>query len=445
MPDYLQQILLLLLTLFLVLLTGFFVAAEFALVKIRATRVDELAAKNLFGARKLQGALRNLNAYLSATQLGITVATLTLGSFGETVVEALIGPVLKPVPHWMTTAVALTFVTVLEVVIGEIAPKTLAIQRAERIALAVIYPLDLFYKLFQGPIWVMNGLATLVLRPFGLRPSGEHGEGDAHSEDELRLILEASHAGGTIKESELTLVNQVFDFTHRTVREVMVPRPDVTFLDISRPLVDTVAAVEVAGFSRFPLIDGSPDNVIGVVHVKDLLRLTLSGDPAASLAGIARPALSVPETKPVEVLLREFQQKRQRLAVVVDEYGGTAGIVTLEDIVEEIVGDLQDEFDRSAPEMEPAGKDCYTVDGRMAIDKLVRQLDLTVSDALPDIDTVGGLFLATRTGPLRIDDTTTLGGATLTITELAGRRIRRVLVCIPEPADPTLSQSPGEP
>lgn len=438
MPDALKSTALLLFALFLVLLNGFFVAAEFAIVKVRSTRIDELAAKNQFGAKKAQEAVRHLDAYLSATQLGITLASLGLGYVGEPafahLIEPAFGALSETTRHIITTAIAFTIITALHIVIGELAPKSLAIQRAESTTLAIIYPLDFFYRLFKLPIAFLNWTASMVLRPFGLTSAGEHG-GDAHSEDELRLILNASMAGGEIKASEVHLVNQVLDFGHQQAKDIMVPRPDVVFLDQTKPLSDNIALADAGGYTRYPLSDGSPDRVIGMVHVKQLLaqgRHTPQDAPVDPR--IVRTVLRVPETKPIDQMLRDMQRERQHMAVVVDEYGGTAGIVTLEDILEEIVGDIQDEFDRTSPELEPSGKDCYQVDARMSLEKLQRALNITGPEEEPEVDTVGGWVLSALGGTAaRMDDAVPYGEATFTVTEIAGRRVRKVRVCVPEP------------
>ncbi len=436
MDDALRSTLLVLFALFLVLLNGFFVAAEFAIVKVRATRIDELAAKGRFGAKKAQEAVRHLDAYLSATQLGITLASLGLGYIGEPAFAHLLEPLFHnfspKTQHAVAFAIAFTIITALHIVIGELAPKSLAIQKAEATTLAVVYPLDWFYKIFRLPIFLLNGTATVVLRLFGLQPAAE-GDGEAHSEAELRLIVNASHAGGEIKESEMNLVNQIFDFAHRQAKEIMVPRPDMIFLSTDKSIQSNIAITEKAGFTRYPLCDGSPDDVVGFVHLKDLLGLPPEAD-GECLRERARPVLRVPETKPIDQMLRDFQREHQHLAVVVDEYGGTAGIVTLEDILEEIVGDIQDEFDRTSPELEPAGKDCYHVDARMSLTKLQRALNIEAPEEEPEVDTVGGYVLTTLGNTVRVGDTLSYGDATFTVTETAGRRIRKVRVCIPEPA-----------
>lgn len=451
MDDPAKSAGLILLAILLVLLNGFFVAAEFAIVKVRATRIDELAARNRFGAKKAQEAVRHLDSYLSATQLGITLASLGLGWIGEPAVAHLIEPLLagrfgETTQKAISFALAFTVITFLHIVVGELAPKSLAIQKAEATTLAVVYPLDWFYKIFRLPIFLLNGTAGALLRLFGLRNIAED-HSEVHSEAELRLILDASHAGGQIEESGLKLVNQIFDFTHQQAKEVMIPRPDVVFLSTDRSIAENISITERAGFTRYPLCEGSPDEVIGMIHVKDLLAAgarasDLTPEAAASrLREIARPLPRVPETKSIDLMLRDFQRAHQHMSVVVDEYGGTAGIVTLEDILEEIVGDIQDEFDRTSPELEPAGKDCYHVDARMSLDKLHRTLGIAGPDKAAEVDTVGGWVLTALGNAVREGDTFAYGEATLTVIEMAGRRIRKVRVCIPEPV--TTSETPA--
>jgi CBS domain containing-hemolysin-like protein len=442
MSEPAQSALLVLFALFLVFLNGFFVAAEFAIVKVRATRIDELAEKGAFGARKAQEAVRHLDAYLSATQLGITLASLGLGYIGEPafahLIEPLFGKLSPAQKHLFAGAIAFTIITALHIVLGELAPKSLAIQRSERVTLAIVYPLDFFYKVFKWPIAFLNWVAALTLKPFGLAPAGEHGH-DPHSEAELKMILNQSRVGEEIPEEEYRMINRVFDFGREMAREIMVPRPDVVFLSTGKSIAENIATAEESGFTRFPLAeDDSPDAVLGMVHVKDLLALTRqpSTEPDVDrLRRIARNLPRVPETKAIDDLLREFQRARRHMAVVVDEYGGTAGIVTLEDIVEEIVGDIQDEFDRTAPELEPDGEDCYTVDARIGLAKLHRVLEIEPPEEDAEVETLSGWLLSRQADlerPLRVGDSFPYGAATVGIVEMTGRRIRKARVCIPE-------------
>lgn len=437
-PSY--KFLELALTLFLVLLTGFFVAAEFALVKVRSTRLRELALAGNQSATRAVKALEHINDYLSATQLGITVCTLVLGNIGETAVESLLHPIFGKVPasfrHTLTSGVALTLVMMLEVIIGEMAPKTLAIRQAEKITLALIFPLTIFTKIFRPLILLMNGIAALVLTPFGIKPSDDHGHGESLSADELRLMLTASRNSGTIQESEWNLATRVLDFSHSQAKDVMIPRPDVTFVDAALPLDEIIQLVSTSGHTRFPVIrNGNPDEVVGIVHVKELVKLT-----GTDITPALRTVLRVPETKSTEALLRTMQRMRTHMSVVVDEYGGTAGIVTIEDIVEEIVGDIQDEFETELPELVTENQSVI-VDARMTLVKLVRHFEISMPDNDEDIETVGGWILANASQPtIKPGTTVPFGGYTFTVIEVTGRRVRRVRVS----STPTSDSEPNE-
>ena len=413
------------LTLLLVLLTGFFVAAEFALVKVRSTRLSELAQAGNQNAARAVRALAHINDYLSATQLGITVCTLVLGNIGETAVESLLHPMFGRVPasirHTLTSGVSLTLVMMLEVIIGEMAPKTLAIKQAEKVTLALILPLTIFTKIFRPLILLMNGI----------KPSDEHGHGDSLSADELRLMLTASRNSGTIQESEWNLATRVLDFSHSQAKDVMIPRPDVTFVDSSLALPEIVRLVSASGHTRFPVIrNGNPDEVIGIIHVKELVKLT-----GEDITPALRTVLRVPETKSTEALLRTMQRMRTHMSVVVDEYGGTAGIVTIEDIVEEIVGDIQDEFETDLPEL-VRDNQAAIVDARMTLVKLTRHFEITMPENDEDIETVGGWILANASqATIKPGTTVPFGGYTFTVIEVTGRRVRRVRVSTTLPGD----------
>lgn len=428
METHQPRLLELAISLLLVLLTGFFVAAEFALVKVRATRMSELSNAGHINATRVIRALANINDYLSATQLGITVCTLILGNIGEAAVESLLHPAFASIPgvirHTVTSGVALTLVMLLEVIIGEMAPKTIAIRRAESVIMALILPLTVMTSVFRPLILLMNAIANLVLKPFGITPSTSHGHGDTLSAVELRLMLTASRNSGTIQESEWNLATRVLDFSHSQAKDVMIPRPDVIFINASKPLREILHDVHLSGHTRFPVItDGNPDKIIGIIHVKDLVRLT-TDDVTPAL----RDALRVPETKSTESLLRTMQRQRSHISIVTDEYGGTAGIVTIEDIVEEIVGDIQDEFETELPEI-ISDNTSIVVDARMTLTKLARFLEIEMPSNDEDIETVGGWILShlPNTAP-KIGTTVSFSTYIFIVVEVTGRRVRRVRV-----------------
>lgn len=415
---------------FLVLLNGFFVAAEFALVKVRPTRIDELAARGNRTAKKAQHAIHHLDAYLSATQLGITLASLGLGWIGEPAFSHLLRPLIEKVglPYsaaftaLLLAVVAFGIVTFLHIVFGELAPKSLAIQRAQSVALWVVWPLDIFYKIFRLPIWLLNGAALLVLRLFKIQPAHEHEL--AHSPEEIGLIVTSSQESGAVGADEAEMARNAIIIGDRDARDVMVPRVDMAYLTTALPFSENVLRANEAGFTRFPLCDPDPDHVIGMVHIKDLL---LAGNRAeATIEDAKRDILVVPETKPLDSLLREFQSSRIHMALVLDEYGGTAGIVTLEDVLEEIVGDIQDEHQHENPEVQPVGENAWLIDGGLTLDDLDRALGISLPT--DEAETVAG-YVQWRAGAVPAPgEEITADGYTLRVESMEGRRIRSVLL-----------------
>jgi CBS domain containing-hemolysin-like protein len=428
----LQLVLQSLFSLLLVFLTGFFVAVELALATARPTRIEVLAGQNVFGAKKAHEALRHLHGYLHATKFGVLGTALILGKVADPIIEHFLGPLAKSIHPIIIEWTPILIVAIVEFILGELVPTTLAVERGEKILLVCIHPLDIFYKIFKAPIHVMGKIASLLLRPFGV---GQGHEDTAHSEAELRQIVAASRAGGAIEEAEAHLVGRVFDFTEREAKDVLVPRPDVVFLSTIKTLQDNLAIVEKAGHTRYPLMEAqSPDDILGMIHAKDLLALTHQEsheEDNVRLRRIVRKMPRIPETKRIEELLRDLQRTRQHMAIVIDEYGGTAGIVTLEDIIEEIVGDIHDEFEKVSPEMvssDQLGQESYLVDAGMSLDKLRSQLNLVGPTEELEVDTIGGWILNQHEGIPRIGDNIAFGDATFTITEMSGRRVRRVRI-----------------
>jgi CBS domain containing-hemolysin-like protein len=419
--------------LFLVLLNGFFVAAEFALVKVRPTRVDELAARGNKTARKAQHAIHHLDAYLSATQLGITLASLGLGWIGEPAFAHLLEPLVHRMglpysPAWVTLFLSFIIVTFLHIVFGELAPKSLAIQRSQSVALWVVWPLDLFYKLFKLPIWLLNGAALLVLRLFKIQPAHEHEL--AHSPEEIGLIVTSSEESGAVGRDEAELARNAIIIGDRDARDVMVPRVDMAYLTTALTLAENILRANEAGYTRFPLCDVDPDHVIGMVHIKDLL--VVANKAEATILDAKRDILVVPETKPLDALLREFQSTRIHMALVLDEYGGTAGIVTLEDVLEEIVGDIQDEHQHENPDIQAVGDHAHLVDGGLTLDDLDRILGIVLP--ADEAETVAG-YVQWRLGAVpEPGQEVTADGYTLKVESMEGRRIRSILIAREQPA-----------
>jgi len=415
------------LALLLVLLNGFFVAAEFAMVKVRSTRIEELAQQGRVQARVARRALRNITAYLSATQIGITVASLGLGAVGEPAFARLLLPLFtslgalsKAAAHATAVAIALGVITFLQVVFGELVPKRVAIQRPEGTVLWVSLPLNFFFWLFYPAIGLLNWTATAVLGRLGLGATSEPNLG--HSEEEIRMILTGSYESGYLKDSELDLVQHVFEFADKEARDIMVPRVDMAYLSTTWPLEKNLEVVNERGFTRFPLCEGDADHVIGMVHVKDLL--PLREGPDTDIRRIRRDILMVPETKSIDHLLREFQYRKMHMAVVLDEYGGTAGLVTLEDVLEEIVGEIQDEFEQEEPEIQALDENTFLVQGKASLSDLREdlKLDLPANGA----DTIGGYVqdaLGTIPDP---GATVQADGFVIEVLAMEGQRIRKL-------------------
>ena len=396
-PASIHTLLLLLLTVFLVLLNGFFVATEFAIVKVRGTRIKELEEDGSVLARYASAALKQLDAYLSATQFGITLASLGIGWIGEPVVtHRLVEPLFQVMrinsPSWMTPVsyiIAFAAITFAQIVFGEQAPKWMAIQRAERVALWVARPMALFFWLFKPFIFLINGATNAVLKLLGIEPVS--GQDLVHSEKELRMIITASGAenGGTIRETQAELLDNVFDFAHRLARQVMVHRTEILALDVENSLEDNVRLAQEGNHTRFPAIEGDIDNVIGFIHTKDLFAF-YQRDPQADIRPIVRDSLLVPESIRIDLLLRQLQRNRQHMAVLVDEYGGTAGLVTVADLLEELVGEMPDEFEPTEEEEIIALDDnTWSVDGRLPLEDLEEVLGQEISCG-ETCDTVGG-------------------------------------------------------
>ena len=382
-------------TALLVLVNGFFVAAEFALVKVRASQIDLRAQEGNRLAKLTQTMLHNLEAYLSATQLGITLASLGLGWIGESVVAEVLlaiihrlGLVIAPeTVHTVALFASFATITVLHIVIGEQAPKVLAIQKPEATTLAIAAPLRFFYIVTFPAIWLLNVLSNGLLGMFGVKAT--HG-GEIHTAEELRMLIDQGKESGEIQDSEHELIENVFQFNDRMVKQIMVPRTKLSALDVNAPAEQILDLVFSEGFSRMPVFEGNIDNIVGVLNVKDLLPIIRRGEPV-ELARIMRAPYFVPETKKINRLLRQFQRKHIVMAIVSDEFGGVSGIVTIEDIMEELVGEIQDEYDNEVPVVEKVAEDEYRVNPATPISDANEYLPYPLPEG-EDYETVGGLL-----------------------------------------------------
>lgn len=382
----------------LIALTAFFVTSEFAIVKIRSSRIDQLIEEGSSKAVSAKRVISNLDEYLSACQLGITITALGLGWIGESTIEHLLGPLFISLNlpdnavKILSISIAFGTITFLHVVVGELAPKTLAIQKAEWITLKVARPLILFYKIMYPFIWVLNGSARIISRIFGLKPVSENEI--AHTEEELRIILSESYKSGEINQSEFKYVNKIFDFDNRIAKEIMVPRTEIVSLSKDDSLDAFLSTIREEKFTRYPVIDGDKDHIVGIVNAKEVMTDFIGNEQlsAQTLEGYIRPIIRVIETIPIHDLLVKMQKERMHMAVLMDEYGGTSGLVTVEDILEEIVGEIRDEFDMDEiPEIRKIKENHYIIDSKVLVSEVNDLLGVEINDE--DVDTIGGWIL----------------------------------------------------
>ena len=428
----------------LVLLNAFFTAAEVAMVRVRSTRIEALASEGRWQARMAASLQRRLDAFLSATQLGITLTSLGLGWIGEPAFAhllagafAALGIESPRVIHNVSFAVAFASLSLVHIVIGELAPKSYAIRFTERVALWVALPMRIFQLIFAPALWLLQQAArgTLALLGVTAETSGEL----AHSEEELRMLLAESHRVGALSGTKRELLENVIDYTERTARHVMVPRADIAYLSLARSLDENMAVVTQAAATRFPLCGSDIDHVLGMIHVKDLFNRRERLRSSEDLLALKREILFVPETRPLDLLQRDFQQRRTHMAIVVDEYGGTSGLVTLEDVLEEIVGEIQDEFDREPPQVQetPEG---LLFDGLALVDDVGERLGVTLPETA-DVSTLGG-FVTAHVGRMpRPGDRIAVEGYDFTVVEVSGRRATKVLVAPRPRAEPSAARS----
>ncbi|MED4452497.1 hemolysin family protein [Metabacillus fastidiosus] len=390
----------LLLVAILIALTAFFVASEFAIVKVRGTRIDQLIAEGNKQAITAKKVIDNLDGYLSACQLGITVTALGLGWLGQPTIVRLLSPLFEryEIPssfsQLISFAIAFSLMTFLHVVVGELAPKTLAIQKSEKLTLWLAKPLILFYILMYPFIWALNGSARFITGLFGLKPVSEHDA--AHSEEELRIILSESYERGEINQSEFKYVNKIFEFDNRIAKEIMVPRTEIITLSIDEPIKEQLNIVKNEKYTRYPVVDGDKDHIVGLVNVKEVFtELVHNKDSSYSIETYIRPIIQVYDSIPIHELLLKMQTERIHMAILIDEYGGTAGLVTVEDILEEIVGEIRDEFDTDeVPLIQKITEDQYIIDGKVLVSEINDLFSLNIDDT--DVDTIGGWVMTER-------------------------------------------------
>ncbi|WP_336883394.1 hemolysin family protein [Priestia koreensis] len=417
----------------LILLTAFFVAAEFAIVKMRSSKVDQLVAEGRKGALAAKKVTSHLDEYLSACQLGITITALGIGALGEPTVEKILHPVFdslelsETASYLLSFGIAFAVMTFLHVVVGELAPKTAAIQKAETVTLLFATPLIWFYRIMFPFIWILNGSARVLVGLFGLKPASEHEL--AHSEEELRIILSESYEGGEINQSEFKYVNNIFEFDNRVAREIMVPRTEMMVISSNQTVEEFLHLAVKERYTRYPVVsDSDKDQVLGLVNVKEILNDVVIDDSIKKkpIDLYMKPIIQVIESIAIHDLLLAMQKKRIHMAVLIDEYGGTAGLVTTEDILEEIVGEIRDEFDEEEQlEIQKVGDHHYKLQAKALIADVNRLLYLDIDNST--IDTIGGWIL-TQKIDVQVDDSIFYEGYKFTVKDLDGHQIKAIEV-----------------
>lgn len=416
----------------LVLANGFFVAAEFALVSVRKTRISELITQGNASAQWVRRALEDPDRFIAATQLGITLASLGLGWIGEPALGKLLLPIINLFPagiedelsHSLSAGLAFAIITFLHVVIGELAPKSIALQNPERTSLLVAQPTVITEWIFKPAIWLLNGTGNALLRMLGYEPAKAHEL--VHSPEEIKMLATASAESGIVKDSEEEMVHAVFEFGDMLVRQVMVPRTEMIAIQADSNLEEMIQVSVHHLFTKLPVYEESLDQVIGVVHLKDLVR-ALHGEENLNKTArdLMREAIFIPETARLDDLLNRFRVRKRHMAIVLDEYGGTAGVVTLEDLLEEIVGEVSDPFD-DEPEISPLPDGSTSVDGLTLIDEVNEHFDFDLSD--PNYDTIAGYILGQLGRMAQVGDVITIEGTTLRVTAMDGLRIARISI-----------------
>jgi len=428
----------------LIVLTGFFVATEFAIIRVRQSRINQLVEEGNKRAIAAQTVTSNLDEYLSACQLGITITALGLGWLGEPTVEAILHPVFEhfdvasSVSSILSFIIAFAVVTFLHVVVGELAPKTVAIQKAELVTLTFSPLIIIFDKIMYPFIKALNGSARGLVGLFGLKPASEHEM--AHSEEELRIILSESFKSGEINQSEYKYVDRIFEFDERVAKEIMVPRTDMVTLSKDLTWNEITSIIELEKYTRYPVDDGDKDNILGMVNMKELLSYYLNRDSDRSrpLEEFVKPVIRVIETIPIHDLLLKMQKERIHMAVLMDEYGGTSGLVTVEDILEEIVGEIRDEFDTDEkPEIQKLGEKHYLLNARLLISEVNDLLGTELSDE--EVDTLGGWAL-TENIDVKLGDSIEQDGYEFIIRDAEGHHIHEIEVKKARPKETTSAE-----
>lgn len=410
-------------------MNAFFVATEFAMVKVRKSRIETLVGEGARNAKYTSKVVKNLNSYLSACQLGITLASLGLGWVGEPAVADMLTPLFnlfhlqQSAVHSISFILGFSIITGFHIVLGELVPKSLAIISAEKIAMYTALPLIMFYNVTYPIMWAFNHSTSIVLKVFGVSLVDE--QEAAHTDEEIKLLVEESYNHGLIDKTELTFIDNIFDFSEKTVKEIMIPRTDMKCIFLEDSFEEIIAFALEKQQTRYPVCRDDKDNVIGFVHIKDLYKQKIEGNNQ-NIEDIIREIKFVPESLSISELLKVFKKQKVQMAIIIDEYGGTFGLVTNEDILEEIVGEIQDEFDEEASEIIKTEDGNYLVDGKVLIEDIIDLLDKDFE--VENIDTIGGWIYSQLKSYPQVNDKIIYEDYDFIILECDSKRISKVLI-----------------
>jgi len=433
--DITEIIIKLIIIVILVALNGFFVAAEFAIVKMRMSRLNSMIEAGNRRAVYAKPLVEHVDVSLSVTQLGITLASLGLGLLGEPTISRILEPVFEIIglsgalSATISFIIAFSLVTAATIIIGELIPKNVAIQQVERVMLAVAIPLMFFQKIMYPSVWLLNKVAVFVAKIFGIDISN-NGDEVAHTEDEIRRLMEESHKQGYIDKTELDFVDNVFDFADRNVREIMIPRTDMVCLYLEDSFEENIKVAMEEHLTRYPVCGEDKDDIVGFLHIKDLMQ-SLYKRRRPILRKLVRRTLVVPETMKISMLLKMMQKQRSQLAIVVDEYGGTSGMVTIEDVIEEIVGEIQDEFDQERPAIEKRSELIYSIDAMLLLEEVSDIFEMEIE--ADNIDTIGGWLYNNVQSPPLIGMKASCDCVDFFVEEIDNLRITRILLQLRKP------------
>lgn len=420
---------------FLLFSNGFFVAAEFAMVKVRKTRIEQLVKEGDFNAKLALEAIKDLDKFIAAVQLGVTISSIGLGWVGEATLARIIEPVFVFLPgisqniatHTVSVSIAFALITFLHVVLGELIPKSIALEYTEKTALIIARPMQAITWVFNPFIWMLNGFGNWVLKIMHIPHS--HKSSLVHSSEELDMLVDASYNGGVLNETEKDMLHNVFKFSDLTAKQVMIPRTDMLCVPIDMSLEELNQFATENQYTRYPVYEGDIDHITGLIHVKDLYKLSID-DTDCPIERIQREIMLVPETMTMDNLVLEFKKRKGQMAIVIDEFGGTSGLITLEDVIEEIFGDVQDEFDEEEEEecdIQEIAPNTYLANAMLRTDEIAEFFDMdeeSIEDE--DVETIGGLVVKLLGRLAEVNDTVSHSGFTFIVKEIDGARITKL-------------------